>query len=109
MSKNRSVMTEKMNRCFLCDSRQWIEIHHVFGGANRKNSDKYGLVVPLCHYCHNEPPHGVHFDERRRLGLQARAQRVFESIEDHDKFIKIFGPRDYIETYRIKYGDEDED
>ena len=98
-------MTDDLDRCYICQSRKWLEIHHIFGGANRKNSDKYGLVVPLCHYCHNEPPFGVHFNEERRLALQAKAQRVFESIEDHKKFIKIFGPRDYIETYKAKYGD----
>lgn len=102
-------MTEDLDRCFLCQSRRWIEIHHVFGGANRKNSDKYGLVVPLCHYCHNEPKTGVHHNEKKRLKLQARAQRVFESIEDHSKFMDVFG-RDYIETCRAKYGDPfDED
>ena len=38
-------------RCFLCgrnDSGDPLERHHIFGGANRKKSEKYGLVVYLC-------------------------------------------------------------
>ena len=38
-----------------------MEKHHIFGAANRKKSEKYGLTVDLCHWCHNEPPDGAHF------------------------------------------------
>lgn len=31
----------------LCGSTKWIERHHIFGGALRKKSEKYGLVVDL--------------------------------------------------------------
>ena len=43
-------------RCFLCgrnDTGDPLERHHIFGGANRKKSEKYGLVVYLCgNRCH---------------------------------------------------------
>ena len=59
-------------RCFLCgrnDSGDPLERHHIFGGANRKKSEKYGLVVYLCG---NRPRNGksaVHRngDQMRRL------------------------------------------
>jgi hypothetical protein len=63
------------DRCYLCGSRQWIEIHHVYVGSNRDTSDDYGLTVPLCHYCHNEPPYGVHQNRERREALQAAVQK----------------------------------
>lgn len=88
---NRSVMTKNNEQCFLCGCYGPLEWHHVFGGANRKNSEKYGLVVPLCHRCHNEPPDGVHFNRRKMDELRARGQRAFESISSHDEFMKIFG------------------
>jgi len=37
--------------CCLCGKENSIG-HHVFGGASRLISDKYRLVVPLCHYHH---------------------------------------------------------
>lgn len=84
-------------RCFICGSYQWIEIHHVFGGANRKLSEKYGLKVPLCHYCHNEPPNGVHFNKEIRRKLQAYVQK--KAMKHYgwsvDDFRAIFG-RSYI-------------
>lgn len=70
----RSIISEE-RRCYICGSVRWIEIHHVFGGADRKTSDKYGLTVPLCHYCHNEPPNGVHQNKEIRKVLQAKVQK----------------------------------
>lgn len=86
-----------MRKCYICGSTQWIEKHHVFGGANRKLSEKYGLTVDLCHYHHNEPPDGVHFNKEIREHLQADIQRA--AMERYgwttEDFIKIFG-RNYL-------------
>ena len=87
----RSIISEE-KKCYICGSVRWIEIHHVFGGADRKTSDIYGLTVPLCHYCHNEPPNGVHFNKEIRRKLQSKAQKIAMkhykwSIEDfRDRF-----------------------
>lgn len=92
----RSIISEE-KRCYICGSYQWIEIHHIFGGANRKISEKYGLKVPLCHYCHNEPPNGVHQNKEIRRRLQARVQKIAMKHYgwDEDDFRKIFG-RNYV-------------
>lgn len=94
-TRKSSILTLDMDKCYICGSYRDIEIHHIFGGANKKNSEKYGLIVPLCHYCHNEPPYGVHFDRDRMIALRRTAQRMFESIEDHKKFMEVFG-RNYL-------------
>jgi hypothetical protein len=59
----------------MCGSHRWLEWHHVFGAALKKKSEKYKLMVRLCHYCHNEPPNGVHQNKERRQRLQAYAQK----------------------------------
>ena len=47
-----------MNRyCALCGrpgtGLDPLDKHHIFGGSNRRNSERYGLVGPLHHYeCH---------------------------------------------------------
>ena len=91
-----SIISEE-KRCFICGSYQWIEIHHVFGGANRKLSEKYGLKVPLCHYCHNEPPNGVHFNKKnmRKLQAYAQAKAMWHFRWSIDDFRAIFG-RNYL-------------
>lgn len=84
-------------KCFLCGSHVWIESHHIFGGANRKKSDKLGLVVDLCHYCHNEPPNGVHHNREAMLEIRRYGQRkaMQEQGWTTEKFIKEFG-RNYL-------------
>ena len=87
----KTIMTLETDRCYLCGRYGDLEWHHIFGGANRINSTKYGLVVPLCHSCHNEPPNGVHFNRENMDDLKADGQRKFESIESHEKFMEVFG------------------
>lgn len=87
----KSIISEE-KRCYICRSVQWLECHHIFGAAERDASEQYGLKVYLCHYCHNEPPNGVHHNKENRRKLQAIAQeKAMEhygwSIED---FRRIF-------------------
>lgn len=85
----------KEKRCYLCGSESWIEKHHIFNGADRKKSTKYGLTVNLCHYCHNEPPNGVHHNAQNNTALKEIGQRAFENKYPALSFIKIFG-RNYL-------------
>ena len=89
-------------RCFLCGrngSIDPLDRHHCFGGALRKKSEKYGLVVDLCHYdCHIFGDEAVHRNKENRLKIQRWAQeKVMKeqgwTIED---FIKEFG-KNYLE------------
>lgn len=70
-----SIIQKNPYRCLMCGSHRWLEWHHVFGGALRSKSERLGLKVRLCHYCHNEPPNGVHQNSERRRKLQAYAQK----------------------------------
>ena len=90
----RSILTTDENRCYLCG--RWIgsggrEIHHIFGASNRPNSEKYGLVVPLCHWCHNEPPHGVHHSKDTDLRLKRMGQKAFIHEYSEGFFREVFG------------------
>ena len=84
-------------RCFLCHrtetSYNRLEVHHIFGGANRKLSEKYGLTVTLCHACHNEPPDGVHYNADIALYVHQYGQRkaMKEQGWTVDEFREIFG------------------
>lgn len=89
----KSIIQDDYERCFMCGSYQWLEEHHVFGASNRNKSEEYGLKVRLCHYCHNEPPNGIHFNKFNRLALQAlvqeKAMKYYGWTEQ--KFIEMFG------------------
>lgn len=86
----KSIM-QNSKECFLCHTTNWLENHHIFGAANKKNSEKYGLMVYLCHYCHNEPPNGVHHNAENMSKLRATAQAKFEETHTREEFMSIFG------------------
>jgi len=79
-----------MRTCHICGSPYRIERHHIFGGALRKKSEYYGMVVDLCHECHNEPPYGVHHCKATRIQLQREYQRIFEQKYPDIKFTDVF-------------------
>lgn len=79
--------------CFICGRWGPLEVHHVFNGPFRKKSDKYGYVVKLCHWCHNEPPNGVHFNQELDNGLKEYFQKkaMEENGWSKEDFIREFG------------------
>lgn len=84
-----------VRKCYLCGATSWLERHHVFGGPYRTKSDNYGYVVDLCHYCHNEPPNGVHHNKANMDKLRRIFQRKFEETGTREEFIREFG-RNYL-------------
>lgn len=86
----RSIVSNE-KECFICGSTRWLELHHIFGASNRNNSTKYGLVVYLCHQCHNEPPNGVHHNRERMQWLKAQGQKRFNEVYPELDFMQIFG------------------
>lgn len=91
------------NNCFICGDRPHpsslnrLEEHHVFGGSNRKWSEKYGLKVHLCgDKCHRNGPRAAHQSGETMQLLHEAGQRAFE--EHHgtrEEFMRIFG-RNYL-------------
>ncbi len=83
--------------CYLCGrngTEDPLDRHHIFGGAYRKKSQKYGLVVDLCHgRCHENGPEAVHRNADtmrmlRQYGQETAMRENGWSIED---FIREFG------------------
>lgn len=85
-----SIIQNK-KECYFCKSQRFLESHHIFGGANRCKSEKYGLKVWLCHYCHNEPPNGVHHNRRFADELYKIGQQTFNEYYPDKDFISEFG------------------
>ena len=80
--------------CFLFGRTDWIEAHHMFNGtANRKKSEKYGLTVHLCHWCHNEPLNVVHYNQETDTRLKQIGQKA--AMDEYgwtvDEFREVFG------------------
>lgn len=86
-----SVFTDDMDHCYFTGTAP-VERHHIFGGANRKNSEKYGFIVPLRPDLH---PNGVYAGQSAKLidlKLKTMAQEYFErEYGTRDDFRRIFG------------------
>ena len=86
----KSILQDE-KRCYLCGSQVWLEEHHIYGGALRKKSEREGFKVWLCHYCHNEPPFGVHHCEERNKALKAECQAKYEETHSRDEWFALIG------------------
>lgn len=96
MASSKSIMQDE-KKCYICGMTRGLERHHVFGAAYRKKSDRLGLTVYLCHYHHNEPPHGVHHNRANMDWLRMRGQAAYMDYygASKDDFIREFG-RNYL-------------
>lgn len=95
MKRLWSVFTDNMDKCIFTGS--WVvERHHIFGGSNRKKSEKYGFVVPLRPDYH---PNGVFAGANAKeidTKLKCMAQEYWEEhYGTRDEFRKQFG-RSYL-------------
>lgn len=74
-----SIIQEDRDSCFLCGRNGHsdpLERHHVFGGYNRKWSEKYGLTVYLCgDACHRNGKKSAHRNAETAKHLHEIAQR----------------------------------
>jgi translation initiation factor IF-3 len=86
LEKNRfSILTKNMTRCYIC-RRPKSSLHEIFRGRNRKNSMKYGLVVPLCSDCH----YVVDNNREESRKLEEKAKKIFVKEYGNEKFLREF-------------------
>lgn len=91
MKRLWSVFTDDMDHCYFTGTAP-VERHHIWGGANRKNSEKYGFVIPLRSDLH---PNGAQAGKNAAeidLKLKQMAQKHFEEhYGTREDFRRIFG------------------
>lgn len=105
----KSIITKYDGYCIIC-GRPTTTTHHLIEGvANRKISDKFGLICPLCDNHHNLTNNSVHLNPAMQtmghiIGQLAYEKRYiaekhglpFETIEEiedeaRESFRKVFG------------------
>ena len=96
------IQSEK--RCLICKSEgtfyEPLDEHHVFGGALRPISEKYGLTVYLCHNkCHIFGERAVHVNHSTDVQIKRYAQK---------KAMKVYGwtTEEFREHFRKNYLEE---
>lgn len=87
-------LLSKDPRCYICGKRQGLEVHHIFFGvANRRKSDKEGLVVFLCGDCHRGTASGVHHNKDVDNRLKRIAQKIWMQHynKTEEDFVAAYG------------------
>lgn len=86
-----------MKKCFLCGRNgngDRLERHHIFGGSNRKHSERYGLVVYLCgERCHRNGEYSAHrnSDIADYLHRYGQEKAMKENNWTEEQFREVFG------------------
>ena len=95
-------MGSELRTCFLCGANgngDPLDRHHIFGGPNRKKSERDGLVVDLCHdRCHENGPYAAHNNADTMQWLHEYGERKWLSGHPGattDDFIREYG-RNYL-------------
>ncbi len=88
LENNRfSIITNNLDKCYICKKAKKEDLHEVFGGRNRQISMKYGLVIPVCRKCHDTIPKSKTLTQK----LHEVGQKAFEKEYKSENFIKVFG------------------
>lgn len=99
-----SIIQNNDGRCYLCQLlnedygfKHDIEEHHaIFGTAQRKLSERYGLKFYLCAYHHRTGKEAVHNNADAARLLKDIAQRRFDEGFQNLNFREIFGKNYYL-------------
>lgn len=88
-----SVFTDDLSHCIITGSPN-VHLHHIYPGTRRKQSERYGFVVPLRYDLHEFGTYSVHEKPNDGLDLKLKrmAQEYWESHYGNRRaFIEMFG------------------
>lgn len=79
----KSIIQKDESMCYLCAvleddySSKQTEKHHIFGGPDRRMSEKYGLTVRLCPEHHRSGPKAVHRNQETMQFLHETGEEAY--------------------------------
>lgn len=93
----KSILQDE-KKCYITGQTNNLHLHHIYRGVNRKISDKYGFVVYLAGWLHNQSDEGVHGKNGKELDLMLKrhCQMKFEETHSREEFMALIG-RNYLD------------
>ncbi len=81
-----------MRRCYITGEHSNVHVHHIFGAANKENSEKYGFLLPLRADWHDMADYGIHFSRKLDLKYKCKCQEYWlQHYGTEQEFIDTFG------------------
>ena len=86
----KSIMqTEK--ECYITHQIDGLHKHHIYGGPNRRISEREGFYIYLIPDLHNMSNEGIHYDKEFDLRIKQECQRIYERTHTRQQFIDLIG------------------
>lgn len=83
----RDKRRRKRNVCALCGRHGATQIHHIFGGAYRRVSEREDFVMELCPECHRR----IHDKPVFGNALKRGCQRKFLRAHSMEEWMALMG------------------
>lgn len=93
----KSIMQDE-EKCYITGETRDTTVlhkHHIYGGANRRISEREGFFIYLKPELHNMSNHGIHFNKDWDLELKRACQRKYEETHSREEFMALIG-RNYL-------------
>ncbi len=97
-----SIFTDDMGRCYITGDWNGVEPHHVFQGAEKTKSEKYGFILPLRSDWHRTGDYAIHKKKSFRVSYKMYCQDHYIHTLGRTKeewkreFDKWWGVRDMV-------------
>lgn len=90
-SKYYSIFTNDLHHCFITGDADGVHVHHIFGGAKKHLSEKYGFLLPLRYDWHNGTSYSIHQDLSLALQYKIQCQEYYlKHYGTKEQFISEF-------------------
>ena len=91
-----SIFTSDLDTCYVTGDTKAagadIHVHHIFGAANKANSEKYGFIIPLRADWHDLASYSIHQDRIFELEIKHKCQDYWlANYGTKEEFINVFG------------------
>lgn len=90
----RSILQDK-KECFITHRTYGLHKHHIYGGGNRRISEREGFYIFLIPELHNMSDKGIHFDKGFDLWVKQLCQKEYEKTHTRQEFMDLIG-RNYL-------------
>ena len=85
----KSILTDNWDVCYFCHGPKQ-HVHHIMNSANKKKSEKYGLLIPVCFKCHAQIHDNSTQKELNMLAVRRIGQKKFEELYSRELWMKEF-------------------
>ena len=91
-----SVFTDDLDTCIITGQSKEqdaaVEIHHIFGAANKAASERYGFIIPIVALWHKLASYSIHQDMQLNIYWKRKCQQYWlKNIGTKEEFIAEFG------------------